>query len=84
MITIGRTRTSNLLIRSSMCGHPDPFRSVRDLGLVSLGCPRGSGASRGCSSVWLPSVAPKAEPAARLTRCLEGRFAQRVSLPVCR
>jgi len=42
-----------------MFGHPDPFRSVRDLGPVPPGCPRGSGASRGCSSVWLPAWLPR-------------------------
>jgi len=42
-----------------MCGHPDPFRSVRDLGPVPPGCPRASGASRGCSSVWLPAWLPR-------------------------
>jgi hypothetical protein len=51
------------LIRSSMCGRPAPFRSVRDLGLVSPGCPVGSGAFQGCSSVWLPAWLPAARPA---------------------
>ena len=45
-----------LLIRSSMCGHPDPFRSVRDLGRVTIGCPGISGESRSRSSAWLPVV----------------------------
>ena len=31
-VALGGTRTPNLLIRSSMCGHSAPFRSVRDLG----------------------------------------------------
>ena len=53
---LGGTRTPNLLIRRFLCGHPDPFRSVRDLGLVSLGCPGGSGSSEGCSSAWLPAA----------------------------
>jgi hypothetical protein len=48
----------SLLIRSSMSGHPNRFRSVRDLGLVSPGCPAGSGAFQGCSSVWLPAARP--------------------------
>ena len=46
------------LIRRYQRGRPVPFRSVRDLGLVSPGCPHGSGASRGCSSVWLPAWLP--------------------------
>jgi hypothetical protein len=29
------------LLRRFLCGHPELFRSVRDLGLVSLGCPGG-------------------------------------------
>jgi hypothetical protein len=44
------------LFRRYLRGHPDPFRSVRDLGLVSAGCPGGSGATEGCSSVWLPGA----------------------------
>ena len=56
---LGGTRTPNLLIRSSMCERPAPFRSVRDLGFVSPGCPYGFGASRGCSSAWLPAWLPR-------------------------
>jgi hypothetical protein len=52
------TRRANLLICRYPCGRPDPFRSVRDLGLVSPGCPDRSGASEGCSSVWLPAWLP--------------------------
>jgi hypothetical protein len=47
------------LIRSSMSGHPYPFRLVRDLGFVSPGCPGAFGASRGCLSVWLPAWLPR-------------------------
>ena len=43
------------LIRSSMCGHPDPFRSVRHLGGVPVGCPLQSGEPGSRSSVWLPA-----------------------------
>ena len=43
----------NLLIRRFLSGCPAGFRAVRDLGLVSVGCPRGFGASQGCPSVWL-------------------------------
>jgi hypothetical protein len=49
---------NSLLIRSSMCRHPDPFRSVRDLGRVPVGCPWKSGESRCRSSVWLPAWLP--------------------------
>jgi hypothetical protein len=52
----------DLLIRRYPRGRPDPFRSVHDLGLVSVGCPGGSGASEGCSSVWLPVWLPAAPP----------------------
>jgi hypothetical protein len=48
----------DLLIRRFLCGHPDPFRTVHDLGLVSSGCPGGSGAPKGCSSPWLPAWLP--------------------------
>ena len=54
----GATCTSDLLFRRFLCGHLDPFRTVRDLGLVSLGCPGGSATSEGCSSVWLPAWLP--------------------------
>jgi hypothetical protein len=36
----------DLLIRSSMCRHPDPCRSVRDLGLVPARCSLPSAADR--------------------------------------
>jgi len=35
-----------------------PVRFSRDLGLVSPGCPCGSGVSECCSSVWLPAWLP--------------------------
>ncbi len=56
------------VIRSSMCGRPAPFRSVRDLGLVPPGCPVGSGAFQGCSSVWLPAWLPAGTPCWALPR----------------
>jgi hypothetical protein len=37
---------------------PVSFGAVRDLGLVSAGYPRGSGASPSCSSAWLPAWLP--------------------------
>ena len=46
------------LIRRFLCGRPDPFRTVHDLGLVSSGCPGGSGVPEGCSSPWLPAWLP--------------------------
>ena len=48
-----------LLIRSSMCGHPDPFRSVRDLGRVPARCSSSSGFPEGCSPRWLPAWLPR-------------------------
>jgi hypothetical protein len=45
-------------IRRYLRGRPDPFRPVCDLGLVSPGCPGWSGASEGCSFVWLPAWLP--------------------------
>jgi hypothetical protein len=42
-----------------MCGHPDAFRSVRDLERVPVGCPSQSGASECCSSIWLPAWLPR-------------------------
>jgi hypothetical protein len=64
------SRCEDLLIRSSMCGHPDPFRSVRDLGLVAARCSSSPGFPkvvrhmRGLSHGhgqpwWLASVAPR-------------------------
>ena len=52
-------RSEDLLIRSSMCGHPDPFRSVRDLGLVAARCSCSSGLPKGCSPWWLPAWLPR-------------------------
>jgi len=60
---LGGTRTPNLLIRRFLCVRPAPFRTVRDLGHVSLGCPGRSGSSEGCSSVWLPAWLPVLAPA---------------------
>ena len=64
---LGGTRTPNLLIRSSMCGHPDPFRSVRDLGRVPVRCSSSYGFPKGCSPRWLPAWLPK-EARSRLRR----------------
>ncbi len=63
---LGGTRTSNLQIRRYQRGRPASFRSVRGLGLVSPGCPGGSGASQGCSSVWLPAWLPARRAAGAL------------------
>jgi hypothetical protein len=57
---LGGTRTPNLLIRSHPCGHPDPFRSVRDLGRVPARCSRESEELEGRSSAWLPARLPAA------------------------
>ena len=51
----------DLQIRSSMCGHPDPFRSVRDLGRILVGCSYPSGTSQGRSPGWLPAWFPMSE-----------------------
>ena len=48
----------SLQIRSSMCGYPDRFRSVRDLGLVPARCSCESGFPEGCPSGWLPAWLP--------------------------
>jgi hypothetical protein len=54
-----------------MCGHPDPFRTVRDLGLVLARCSCQSGITHSRSSWWLPAwlpskttVCPPGSPAA--------------------
>ncbi len=52
----------DLLFRRFLCRHSDPFRTVRNLGLVSPGCTGGSGSSKGCSSAWLPAWLPDARP----------------------
>jgi len=56
----GRTASSslNLLFRRYLSGHPDPFRSVRDLGRLSVRCSRESGFPRRRSSGWLPAWLP--------------------------
>jgi hypothetical protein len=58
---LGGTLTSNLLIRSSMYGWPEQFRSVRDLGLVSARCSSESEVSEGRSRPWLPAWLRAAE-----------------------
>jgi hypothetical protein len=73
-----RVDGSDLLIRRYLYRRPDPSRSVRDLGLISPGCPGGSGSSQGCSSVWLPAWLPAARPAGTTNGFQEGpRFAVR-------
>ena len=47
---------SDLEIRRYPCGHPDPFRSVRDLGRAAARCSRESGDLEGRSPVWLPAA----------------------------
>jgi hypothetical protein len=51
----GTQRARDLLIRRFLYRHPDPFRSVRGLGLVNARCPGESGAVEDCSSPWLPA-----------------------------
>jgi hypothetical protein len=52
---------SNLLIRSSMGGWPDPFRSVRDLDRVPARCSWPSGIPESRSPRWLPAWLPVSE-----------------------
>ena len=56
---LGGTRTPNLLTRRYPRGHPDPFRSVRDLGCVRARCSCQSGEPEGRSSRWLPAWLPQ-------------------------
>ena len=56
-------RSEDLLIRSHPCGHPDPFRSVRDLGRVPTRCSCPFGIPEGRSPRWLPAWLPAARPA---------------------
>ena len=55
----GLHRSRDLLIRSSMCGHPEPSRSVRDLGCVPACCSYSSGFPECCSPRWLPAWLPR-------------------------
>jgi hypothetical protein len=55
---LGGTPTPNLLIRRYLCGHPDPFRTVRDLGRVSARCSGKSEESERPFVRVAPSVAP--------------------------
>ena len=57
---LGGTRTPNLLIRRFLCGHTDPFRSVRDLGRVPARCSWPSEIPEGRSSRWFPAWLPAA------------------------
>ena len=47
------------LIRSYLCGHPDSFRSVRDLGPFPARCPGESGLPSRLFVRVAPSVAPR-------------------------
>ena len=49
----------SLLIRSSMCGYPDPFRTVRNLGCVPACCSCSSGFPECCPPRWLPAWLPR-------------------------
>lgn len=66
---IPSARRDDLLIRSSMCGHPDPFRTVRDLGRVPARCSWPSGIPEGRSIQWLPAWLPVAEDLAARFAC---------------
>jgi hypothetical protein len=66
------------LIRRFLYRRPDPFGTVRDLGLVSPCCPGGFGSSEGRSSAWLPAWLPAARPAGTTNGFQEhARFAVR-------
>jgi hypothetical protein len=51
---LGGTRTPSLLTRRYPYGHPDPFRSVRDLGRAAARCSGESEELEDRSFVWLP------------------------------
>lgn len=55
---------ADLLIRRCPCRRSVSYGSVRDLALVTPGCPGRSGSSQG-SSVWLPAWLPTVRPAER-------------------
>jgi len=59
-LSSSRSSAGDLLIRSHPCGHPDPFRSVRDLGRAAARCSGESGELEGRSSAWLPAWLPAA------------------------
>jgi hypothetical protein len=65
-------------IRSHPCGHPDPFRTVRDLGRVPARCSSSSGFPKGCSPRWLPAWLPR-----RRVHGSGGRFCDLANLARC-
>jgi hypothetical protein len=69
------------LIRRYLCGYPDPFRSVRDLGLVPARCSGEFGISESRSPRWLPAWLPVAEGLPHRSAC-RGPSARRGGLPV--
>jgi hypothetical protein len=61
----------SLVIRSSMSGHPDPFRTVRDLGFVLARCSCQSGIARSRSPRWLPAWLPASDGPPTWPACRE-------------
>jgi hypothetical protein len=58
----------NLLIRRCPYRRPVLSGPVRDLRLLFFGCPAESGATEGCSFVWLPAWLPLVAGELRITR----------------
>jgi hypothetical protein len=72
-----------LLIRRFLCGHPDPFRSVRDLGLVPARCSGESGISESRSPRWLPAWLPVSEGPPDRLACRGPSAFQTGHIPSC-
>src|SRR5262245_6598816 len=77
------TQPSSLLTRSSMSGHPEPFRLVRDLGRVPACCSRPSGIPEDRSPRWLPAWLAVAEDLADRLACCGPSAFQAGHIPSC-
>ena len=80
---LGGTRTPSLLIRRFLCGPPDSFGTVRDLGPFPARCSSPSGIPEGRSTRWLPAWLPVVEDLADRFACCGPSAFQAGHIPSC-
>ena len=65
-------RSPSLQIRRFLCGHPDPFRSIRDLGCVPASCSCSSGDLPTCGVYEAAMLPARDLPGTPLSDCSPG------------